>query len=253
MQPGEDSTVPRPEILPLLRGHGGGEHVQPPTHDQVGISSLFPLQVRSGFVDHKQPGQRRQRHLERRLELLSRRALDADIIPGAQVCAPDDEGPCGLGRARVEGEVLADEPDVGGEGGVDVHVEACVGLVFSPLVGGQGHQDWRVPVRALVVESGAGDVRREKAAAGVRERVLEIVGDVERVANDPARGRIPQHGQRVVVGAIGELTRGRAAEPLADVRDVEDVDPSRLEGYTFEAERETGLGRIGRVGAGLYG
>lgn len=62
-----------------------------------------------------------------------------------------------------------------------------------------------------------------------------------------------QDGQRVEVGAIVELTGGRAAELLANVGDVEDVDPGRLEGYTFEAERETGLGRIRRVGAGLYG
>ena len=169
------------------------------------------------------------------------------------MCALDEEGPDGLGRVRVEGDVLADEHHVGGEGGVDVRVESCVGLVLGPPVGRQGRKECRVLVRALVVESGAGGVRREKVAARVRERVLEIIGDVDRVANDPARGRVPQHGQRVVVGAVVELTGGRAAEPLADVGDVEDVDRGRLEGYTFEAERETGLGRIGRVGAGFDG
>lgn len=57
MQPGKDPTMPRPKIHPLLFGHSGGEHVQPPAHDQVGISSLFPLEVRSGFMDHKELGQ----------------------------------------------------------------------------------------------------------------------------------------------------------------------------------------------------
>lgn len=57
VQPGKDSTMPRSEVLPLLLGHGDGEHVQPPAHDQVGIRSLFPLEVRSGFVDREQLGQ----------------------------------------------------------------------------------------------------------------------------------------------------------------------------------------------------
>lgn len=81
------------------------------------------------------------------------------------MCALNEEGLCGLGRVRVEGEVLGDEHHMGGEGGVNVHVESCVGLVFGSLVGSEGREESCILGWALVVESGAGGVRREKAAA----------------------------------------------------------------------------------------
>mgnify|MGYP003624092909 CR=1 FL=1 len=158
---------------------------------------------------------------------------------------------CRLGCAWIEGKIVAEQNHVGGEGGVDVCVEVSIRRILLPLIETQGCEEHGIPTWTLVIESSQGRIRGKEAATRVWKGVLKIVGDVEVVANDLARAFL-QHGKRKKVRAIVELASSLAIEPFPNIRNIEEVDPGRLERDTFETEREPGLGRIGCVGAGLY-
>ena len=116
MQTGKHTTMPRPKILPLLRRHGNRQHVQPAADYQVGVICMFPLEVRARLIHHKVFRQCDQSPVERCPELLPCLTPNPNILPGAQVRALAKGGPDGVGRAGVEGEVLADEvgsPSIG--------------------------------------------------------------------------------------------------------------------------------------------
>lgn len=125
-------------------------------------------------------------------------------------------------------------------------VEDGVGLVLLPFVQRERGVERSVPVCALVVQACPCRVHREEAAARARICVLEVIGNVEGVADDVA-GVILKHGQRVVVGAVVQLSCSRALQVLPHFGDVEKIDPAGFERDMFEAEREAGLGGIGGV------
>jgi hypothetical protein len=91
-----------------------------------------------------------------------------------------------------------------------------------------------------VIEPVARAVHGEERAAtpghGARGKVARVV---KRVAKDElgARGRVLQHGQRMVVRAVRKLARGGAAEGGARGVDVGDFDPLGAVGCFGEVER----------------
>src|SRR4051812_35719200 len=115
MQPAEYTIIPSPYFFPLFFMEKSCKHVEPPTHNQISIIGDFALKVRSTLVYLEVSCQRRQTLLQCRQMWLSRRTLEAEIVPRVQMCALGKKGLGCIHRFRVEGERMADEHHVASE------------------------------------------------------------------------------------------------------------------------------------------